>query len=129
MAKAARKHWAGLAVVTQDGDDVLACDLGRAIVANAATQILMRQAPQALDQVADAFHLSHGERQFLLTAPQGCALLLSGRTKISFTPVASSAEHDLITTDPAELAEPEEQVGGNEPLDPYGLPDLMGTGR
>lgn len=69
MAKAARKHWAGLAVVTQDADDVLASELGRAIVANAATQILMRQAPQALDQVAGAFHLSRGEKQFLLTAP------------------------------------------------------------
>jgi type IV secretory pathway VirB4 component len=129
MAKAARKHWAGLAVVTQDADDVLACDLGRAIVANAATQILMRQAPQSLDQVGDAFHLSRGEKQFLLTAPQGCALLLSGRTKIAFTPVASTAEHELITTDPAELTTTEEHDSGEAPLDPYGLPNLMGTGR
>jgi type IV secretory pathway VirB4 component len=61
MAKAARKYWTGLAVVTQDADDVLACDLGRAIVANAATQLLMRQAPQSIDPIAAAFHLSRGE--------------------------------------------------------------------
>ncbi|MEN8652384.1 ATP-binding protein [Streptomyces sp. 21So2-11] len=125
MAKAARKHWAGLAVVTQDGDDVLATDLGRAIVSNAATQLLMRQAPQAIDTIATAFHLSRGERHHLLSAPRGCALLLSGRTKISFTPVASEAEHALITTDPAELqesADAEQDAAG----DPYGLPDLTG---
>ena len=33
MAKAARKHWAGLAVVTQDAEDVLGSDLGRAVIA------------------------------------------------------------------------------------------------
>ena len=49
MAKAARKHWAGLAVVTQDAEDVLGTDLGRAVIANAATQILLRQAPQAIE--------------------------------------------------------------------------------
>jgi type IV secretory pathway VirB4 component len=45
MAKAARKHWAGLAVVTQDAEDILSTDLGRAVISNAATQVLLRQAP------------------------------------------------------------------------------------
>jgi len=31
MAKAARKHWAGLTVVTQDPADLLSTDLGRAV--------------------------------------------------------------------------------------------------
>lgn len=125
MAKAARKYWTGLAVVTQDADDVLASALGRAIVSNAATQLLMRQAPQAIDQIAGAFHLSRGERHHLLSAPRGCALLLSGRTKISFSPLASDDEHELITTDPIELQE-HEQSTQEEDSDPYGLPDLTG---
>ncbi|KOU38746.1 conjugal transfer protein TraC [Streptomyces sp. WM6378] len=125
MAKAARKYWTGLAVVTQDGDDVLASDLGRAIVNNAATQLLMRQAPQAIDQIAGAFRLSRGERHHLLSAPRGCALLLSGRTKISFSPLASPDEHDLITTDPVELQAREQNLQ-DEADDPYGLPDLTG---
>lgn len=125
MAKAARKYWTGLAVVTQDADDVLASALGRAIVSNAATQLLMRQAPQAIDQIAGAFHLSRGERHHLLSAPRGCALLLSGRTKISFSPLASDDEHELITTDPIELQE-HEQGTQDEDSDPYGLPDLTG---
>jgi type IV secretory pathway VirB4 component len=44
MAKASRKHWAGLTVATQDTADVLGSELGKAVVSNAATQILLRQA-------------------------------------------------------------------------------------
>ncbi|RFU88301.1 DUF87 domain-containing protein [Streptomyces triticagri] len=123
MSKSARKYWAGLAVVTQDGDDVLGSELGRAIVSNAATQLLMRQSPQAIEQIATAFRLSRGERHHLLSAPRGCALLLSGRTKISFSPVASSQEHDLITTDPAELHAGTDHTHTPD-KDPYGLPEL-----
>ncbi len=61
-AKSFRKHWAGLTVATQDCADVLSTELGRAIVSNAATQVLLRQAPQAIDEVAAAFRLSEGEQ-------------------------------------------------------------------
>jgi type IV secretory pathway VirB4 component len=107
MAKAARKYWAGLAVVTQDADDVLGSPLGRAIVSNAATQILLRQAPQAIDAISDTFRLSRGEREFLLTASQGEALLLTGdrHHKVSLVSMAAPGEHEVITTDPGELAQ------------------------
>ncbi|WP_148592645.1 VirB4 family type IV secretion system protein [Streptomyces sp. WAC01526] len=106
MAKAARKYWTGLAMVTQDADDVLASPLGRAIVSNAATQILLRQAPQAIETISENFHLCHGEREFLLSASRGEALLLTGdrRHKVALISVAAPGEHDVITTDPGELA-------------------------
>ena len=104
LAKAARKHWCGLTVVTQDAADLLGSELGQAVVANAATQILLRQAPQAIDALADAFHLSEGEQSFLLTAPRGHGLLAGGSDRVAFRTVASPAEHALVTTDPAELA-------------------------
>jgi type IV secretory pathway VirB4 component len=101
MAKSARKHWAGLAVITQDAEDVLGSELGRAVVSNAATQILLRQAPQAIDQVAAAFRLSAGEREFLLSAGQGEGLLAAGATdRVAFKTVASDYEHQLATTSP-----------------------------
>jgi type IV secretory pathway VirB4 component len=101
MAKAARKHWAGLAVVTQDAEDVLGSELGRAVVNNAATQILLRQAPQAIGQVASAFRLSAGEREFLLSARQGEGLLVASATdRVAFKTVASDHEHQLATTSP-----------------------------
>src|SRR5260221_6489308 len=104
MAKAARKHWAGLAVITQDAADLLGTDLGQAVVANAATQILLRQAPQAIDQVATAVRLSAGERAYLLTATRGTGLIATGSSRAAFAAVASPDEHELATTNPAELA-------------------------
>ncbi len=111
LAKSARKYWCGLTVVTQDAADVLGSDLGRAVVANASTQILMRQAPQAIDQVAEAFHLSGGEQAFLLSAERGQALLAAGSQRVGFQAIASPAEYRLITTDPAELAELDDEPG------------------
>ena len=104
-AKSARKHWAGLTVVTQDAADLLASDLGQAVVANAATQILLRQAPQAIDAVGDAFGLSEGERAFLVSARRGEGLLsVAAHQRVGFYALASAAEHDLVTSDPEDLA-------------------------
>ena len=97
-AKAGRKHWAGLTVATQDTADLLGCELGKAVVANAATQILLRQAPQAIDEVTAAFGLSAGERAFLLSAEQGDALLCAGAHRAAFRAIASPVEHALVTT-------------------------------
>ncbi|XKK38627.1 conjugal transfer protein TraC [Nocardiopsis sp. ARC36] len=104
LAKNARRHWTGLTLVTQDVADLLATDLGRAVAANAATQILLRQAPQNLDAVCESFHLSRGERRIVATAERGSALLAAGRHRAVFRALASPVEHRLITTDPAELA-------------------------
>ncbi|WP_406985895.1 VirB4 family type IV secretion system protein [Nocardiopsis protaetiae] len=104
LAKAGRKHWAGLTVITQDVGDVLGSELGRVVIANAATQILLKQAPQNLDAVQAAFQLSEGEAHLVGTAPRGSALLVAGHQRVGFHPVASPAEHRLITSDPAELA-------------------------
>lgn len=105
FAKSSRKDWAALAFVSQDPEDVLSSDLGKAIIDNSATQVLLRQASQAIDTVADAFGLSDGERGWLLAGRPGDALLLSGTTtRVAFHALAAPAEHAAITTDPAELA-------------------------
>ncbi|MGF7233397.1 MAG: VirB4 family type IV secretion system protein, partial [Frankia sp.] len=100
MAKAARKHWAGLTVISQDAADLLATDLGQAVVTNAATQILLRQAPQTIDALAAAFGLTDGERALLTTAPRGDGLLISGSHRVGFHALASPAEHALASTSP-----------------------------
>jgi hypothetical protein len=105
LAKSARKAWAGLAAVTQDAEDVLATDLGRAVIANSATQILLRQAPQAITKITEEFRLSAGERALLLAARRGEGLLAAGPSaRVSFQALASPAEHALCTSDPAEIA-------------------------
>ena len=98
MAKSARKRHAGLTVITQDAADLLGSDLGQVVLANAATQILMRQAPQAIDAVTDAFDLTTGEARLLLAAPQGEALLIAGTARVAYRAVASPTEHHLLTS-------------------------------
>jgi type IV secretory pathway VirB4 component len=105
LAKSARKHWCALTVVTQDAGDLLASELGQAVVANAATHLLLGQAPQAIDRLTSAFGLTEGERQLLLAARVGEGLLAGpGGQRAAFTALASPAEHGLVTSDPAELA-------------------------
>ncbi len=103
MSKAARKRNAGLTVATQDAADVLKTDLGQAVVSNAATQLLLKQAPQAIDAVGDAFGLTAGERRMLLGARTGTGLLISGTNRTAFEAVSSAAEHALATTKPTDL--------------------------
>jgi type IV secretory pathway VirB4 component len=107
LAKSARKRWCGLTAVTQDAADLLDSDLGQAVVSNAATQLLLRQAPQAIDRIGETFQLTAGERRYLLSCPTGHGLLLTGEQRIPLRIVASQAEHPLVTSDPAELADAE----------------------
>lgn len=102
LAKGARKYGAGLTVVTQDAADVLSTEVGRAVVSNAATQVLLRQSPQAIDAVTEAFNVTDGERAFLLSAGRGDALLAAGSARVAFHSLASGdTEHDLVVTGPA----------------------------
>ena len=123
LAKSARKYLVGLTVATQDAADVLATDLGKAIVANSATQILLRQAPQAIGVVGDAFGLSDGERRFLLAADRGQGLIATGvHQRTVFAAVASAAEHQLATTSP------EYDLYDTAETDYHGFgPDLVGS--
>ena len=92
-------------MVTQDAGDLLASELGQAVVANAATHVLLGQAPQAIDRLTSAFGLTEGERQLLLAARVGEGLLAgSGGQRAAFWAQASPEEHGLVTSDPAELA-------------------------
>jgi type IV secretory pathway VirB4 component len=116
LAKSARKHWCALTTVTQDPADVLAAPLGQAIVQNAATQLLLGQAPQAMEPLTRAFGLSQGEQAHLLAAQPGDALLLAGPHRIALRSLASKAEHHLVTTDPAELAGLDDEDAGGAPL-------------
>jgi hypothetical protein len=78
----------------------------------------LRQSPQAIDDVAEAFGLSAGERAFLLSAGRGQALLACGTSRTGFEAIASPAEHKLVTTSPEFLAklQAEERNSG---VDPY----------
>jgi conjugal transfer ATP-binding protein TraC len=103
IAKRARKYFLGLTTITQDVEDFLNTDYGKAIVTNSSIQILMKQSPAAIDKVAQVFYLSEGEKHLLLSANVGEGLFFAGNNHVAVQFVASPDEHQLITTRPQEL--------------------------
>lgn len=103
IAKRARKYYLGLTTISQDVDDFLTSEYGKAIVTNSSIQVLLKQHPAAIDKVADTFYLSEGEKRLLLGAGQGEGLFFAGANHVAIRVIASEAEHNLITTNPAEL--------------------------
>ncbi|MBI3385153.1 hypothetical protein HY030_03110 [Candidatus Gottesmanbacteria bacterium] len=103
IAKRARKYYLGLTTITQDIEDFLASDYGKAIVNNSSIQILLKQSPAAVDMVAKTFYLSEGEKHLLLAADVGEGLFFAGQSHVAIRVVASPDEHKLITSRPEEL--------------------------
>jgi type IV secretory pathway VirB4 component len=104
MVKRARKYFLGVTTITQDVEDFLHNDYGRAIVTNASIQFLMKQSTASVPILAETFYLSQGERQLLVSSDVGEGIFFAGQNHVALRVVASDEEHELITTNPEELA-------------------------
>jgi hypothetical protein len=109
IAKRARKYYLGLTTITQDVDDFLRSEYGKAIVSNSSIHVLFKQHPSAIDRVAQVFYLSEGEKRLLLAAGIGEGLFFAGANHVSIKVMASPDEHNLVTTNPEELLRLREQ--------------------
>jgi type IV secretory pathway VirB4 component len=98
VAKRSRKYGLGLSVITQDVNDYLATDFGKAVLSNSSIQLLLKQSPSAIDLVQKTFALSDGERDYILSAGIGDGLFFAGLNHVAIQIVASENEHNLITT-------------------------------
>ncbi|HSW85253.1 MAG TPA: conjugal transfer protein TraC [Candidatus Saccharimonadales bacterium] len=103
LAKRARKYNLGITTVTQDVEDFMGSRMGRAIVANASMQFLMKQSPSAVDVLTDVFKLTEEERKRLSQFPVGQGLFFAGQNHVHIQVVASPTETGLITTNPEEV--------------------------
>jgi hypothetical protein len=117
IAKRARKYFLGLTTITQDVEDFLSSDYGKAVVSNSSMQILLKQSPAAVDKIQKAFYLSDGERNFLLSAGVGEGLFFAGANHVGIQVIASKNEHMLITTNPTELKAAEDELTRLNTLD------------
>jgi type IV secretory pathway VirB4 component len=109
IAKRARKYALGLTTITQDVEDFLDSDYGKAVVTNSALQTLLKQSPAAIDRIQKVFYLTSGEKNYLLSAGIGEGLFFAGSNHVAIQVIASENEHNLITTNPIELMEMEKQ--------------------
>ncbi|HET7098632.1 MAG TPA: ATP-binding protein [Patescibacteria group bacterium] len=104
VVKRARKYYLGLTTITQDVEDFLNQDIGKAIVTNSALQVLLKQSPAAIDKIGEVFYLSQGEKNLLLAANVGEGIFFAGPHHAPIRVVASVDEDKLITTKPQEVA-------------------------
>lgn len=100
LAKRARKYNLGITTVTQDVEDFMASRMGRAIVANASVQILLKQSPTAVDVLSDVFKLTSEEKKRLSQFPVGQGLFFAGQNHVHIQVIASPTEADLISNTP-----------------------------
>ena len=109
MAKRARKYYLGLTTITQDVEDFLTGDYGKAIVTNSSIQILLKQSTAAIDRVTEVFYLSEGEKHLLLSADVVEGLFFAGQNHVAIRVQAAPHEHKLITSNPEELSRLEDE--------------------
>ncbi len=100
LAKRARKYNLGITTITQDVEDFMGSRMGRAIVANASMQILLKQSSSAVDVLANTFKLTAEEKKRLSQFPVGQGLFFAGQNHVHIQILASPTESSLITTNP-----------------------------
>lgn len=120
LAKRARKYNLGISTISQDVEDFMGSRMGRAIVANASMQILLKQSSSAVDVLSDVFKLTSEERKRLSQFPVGQGLFFAGQNHVHIQILASQTETNLITTNPGQV----QSIEAGEMLEDQGTIDL-----
>jgi type IV secretory pathway VirB4 component len=115
LAKRARKYNLGITTITQDVEDFMGSRMGRAIVANASMQILLKQSPSAVDVLSNIFKLTSEEQKRLSQFPVGQGLFFAGQNHVHIQITASPTETGLITTNPDQVKQIEQQGEFSQP--------------
>lgn len=103
IAKRSRKYYLALTTATQDVQDFLSTDYGKAILSNSSLQMLLKQSPTEIDLISKVFYLSEGEKELLLSADIGEGLFFAGQSHVAMKVIAAPFEHTLITSNPQEI--------------------------
>ncbi|MBI4121411.1 MAG: DUF87 domain-containing protein [Candidatus Ryanbacteria bacterium] len=103
IAKRARKYYLGLATITQDVADFMSSPYGKPIVTNSSIQLLLKQSPASINAIQETFNLTEEEKFLLLESDVGEGIFFAGLKHIAIKIQASYTEHQIITSDPAEL--------------------------
>jgi len=103
LVRRARKYYLGVTIISQQANDFLSSEFGRAIASQSSLRVLMKQDTTTIKRVTQEFHLSAYEQHFLLTCDRGEALIIADQNHVALKVVASEKEHPLLTTDPREI--------------------------
>lgn len=128
LAKRARKYNLGITTISQDVEDFMGSRMGRAIIANASMQILLKQSSSAVDMLAEVFKLTSEERKRLSQFPVGQGLFFAGQSHVHIQITASPTEMNLITTEPNQVQQIERQGELNQPQGTIDLSNRLTPG-
>lgn len=109
ICKRARKYWLGVTTITQDVSDFMKSEYGKPIISNSSIQLLLKQSPATIDLIQETFNLTDQEKYLLLESPVGEGIFFAGQKHVAISIVSSYAEHQIITTNPEEIAKIREQ--------------------
>ncbi len=103
LVKRARKYYLGVTTITQDVEDFVNSSHGKPIITNSSLQLLLKQAPSAIEPLAKIFNLTEGEKYMLLNSGVGQGLFFAGLKHVAIQIIASYSEDKLVTTNPEEI--------------------------
>jgi len=66
-------------------------------------QLLMKQAPSAIDLIKETFNLTEEEKFLLLESDVGEGIFFAGMKHVAIKILASYTEDQIITSDPSQL--------------------------
>lgn len=111
IAKRSRKYYLGMTTATQDVEDFLSTNYGKAVLTNSSIQILLKQGTAEVDLASTTFYLSEGEKELLLSADIGEGLFFAGQNHVAMKVIAAPFEHEFITSNPEEILHQQEAAG------------------
>ncbi|MBL7142393.1 MAG: DUF87 domain-containing protein [Candidatus Pacebacteria bacterium] len=103
ICKRARKYWLGVTTITQDINDFMKSEYGKAIITNSSLQFLMKQSSATADTVQKTFNLTDEEKILLLESAVGEGIFFAGQKHVLMKVIASYTEDQFITTSPEEI--------------------------
>ena len=103
LVKRARKYYLGITTITQDVEDFVKSAYGKPVVTNSSMQLLLKQAPSAVDYLTKIFNLTEGEKYMLLNSGVGQGLFFAGQKHVAIQIIASYTEDKIVTTNPEQI--------------------------
>lgn len=103
LAMRARKYWLAVTFILQTIDQARRSPYGEGIIKNCATVIIKKQRESAAEAAA-MFHLDRLQGAFIANCQRDEALLLTPFGRVEIVIEASPGEHQLATSNPAEVA-------------------------
>lgn len=114
LVKRARKYWLGITTITQDVEDFMNSPFGKPIITNSSLQLLLKQAPSAVESMQKIFHLTEGEKYLLLNSKIGQGLFFAGSKHVAVQVIASYTEDKIVTTKPEEVIARQQELSDFE---------------